>query len=158
METHSCWCFWKPAVAAQSPPAGATRLRWGWSTFSYPGLPSEVRSLAYTLAELATQESGHWLQQRNVFLLLTPLFLLFGLILALCGNVYGLLGVTMSVFWAMQARMSSNRVVQSLSELEFRLQGKASGLATAFLGAGWRLELGGGMWIRLERTLYEPPS
>lgn len=158
METHSCWCFWKPAVVVQSPP-NAIGLRWGWSIFSYPGLTSEASTLACAIAEFATQEAGHWLQQRNVFLLLAPLFLLFGLTLAVCGNVYGLLGVAMSALWAMMARMCGNRVIQSLSGLELRLQAKASGLTTAFLGAGWRLELGGGLqWIRLERTLYEPPN
>ena len=158
METHSCLCFWKPAAIPLCP-SGVIRLHWGWSAFSYPGVPTETRNLACTLAESATQEAGRWLQQRNTFLLLSLLFLLFGGLLLVFGDIYGVLAVAISVFWAMLVRISANSLVKALGGLELRLQGKASALMNTFVGAEWRLELGGHMqWIRLERELYEPPS
>ena len=111
------------------------------------------------LAESATAEAGKWLLQRNIFLVLSGLFLILGVAESLFGNGYGLVALALSVFWATLVRYSANKQLANLRLLESRLQAKVPGIAQTYLGTEWSLELGSCMqWLRLEQQLYQPPS
>lgn len=173
LESHSFLVYWKPRYSPRLPFSSDSTLispiQLHWNCFSYPSLPQcippsptispqNLIGLQYALGSVTSSIGRSYLIARNLFLFLSLLVVVWGVLQLCFGNIFGVVNIVMTVVWAGLTRAMANRMMLAMGEGEVVMESKVEELSRAYLGAERTVKLGRNMqWIVVSLAHYNPP-